>query len=343
MACVYHEYIPSSLPFPPLPLNNKKSNLAAGLLRDSYHYRLGDMDHTNTADNTNLQRRFDDDLGAGFLGAFSEQAAAAAEAATTPVHASASPLGTSLLGLDLAFNDIGPIGTAALNRALTSAPGIAFLEIRGNERLGPEHPLVSEVESTCADRRRRLSFLQLERSHPRQSREEEHRRTPSNNLHSVRRTRGEERGVAGGGSRSALGSSGTRISLSVTQPRPLEGRLPMRGCYISPLLDSCFDLLMLREPVPDPDDHIFYVNQTRAKLAQRTGVQRKTATASSEGKKVAAPQRGGLAGGERKGGGGGGHYALSPFPKGVLGERAWQLRLPLNCPFPMLREEHASR
>lgn len=56
---------------------------------------------------------------------------------------------------------------------------------------------------------------------------------------------------------------------SAAKPRPLEGALPMRGYYLSPLLDSCFNLLMLREPAGDPADYTFYVNQTRDKLEQR--------------------------------------------------------------------------
>ncbi|CAM9590122.1 unnamed protein product, partial [Laminaria digitata] len=56
---------------------------------------------------------------------------------------------------------------------------------------------------------------------------------------------------------------------SAAKRRPLEGTLPMRGYYLSPLLDSCFDLLMLRELVVDPADSASYVNQTRVKLEQR--------------------------------------------------------------------------
>ncbi|CAM9846629.1 unnamed protein product [Pylaiella littoralis] len=56
---------------------------------------------------------------------------------------------------------------------------------------------------------------------------------------------------------------------SAAKPRPLEGALPIRGHYLSPLLDSCFDLLMLREPAGDPADYSFYVNRTRDKLEQR--------------------------------------------------------------------------
>lgn len=46
----------------------------------------------------------------------------------------------------------------------------------------------------------------------------------------------------------------------------------MRGYYLSPLVDSCFDLLMLRESVDDPADYSFYVNQTRDKLEQRRDI-----------------------------------------------------------------------
>eukprot|EP00904_Undaria_pinnatifida_P006274 jgi/Undpi1/2777/HiC_scaffold_14.g06154.m1 len=56
---------------------------------------------------------------------------------------------------------------------------------------------------------------------------------------------------------------------SAAKRRPLEGALPMRGYYVSPLLDSCFNLMMLREPVVDPADSASYINQTRDKLEQR--------------------------------------------------------------------------
>ena len=93
----------------------------------------------------------------------------------------------------------------------------------------------------------------------------------------------------------------------VVRPRPLEGVLPLRGYYTSPLLDSCFDLLMLREPAPDPADPCYYVNQVRGKLEQRR-LSRKR------------PDGGGNdygAGNTREGGVG---RNSRPFPAGSLGE-----------------------
>lgn len=67
--------------------------------------------------------------------------------------------------------------------------------------------------------------------------------------------------------RTERSSPGER-AFGAVKPRPLEGSLPLRGYYISPLLDSHFDLLMLREPAPDPADPGSYVNKTRSKLEQ---------------------------------------------------------------------------
>lgn len=89
------------------------------------------------------------------------------------------------------------------------------------------------------------------------------------------RTAGIEGDSSGGGSDS--GGSGNGNSLrrppgsenSAAKPRPLEGALPLRGYYLSPLLDSSFDLLMLREPACAPADLSLYVNRARHMLEQR--------------------------------------------------------------------------
>lgn len=104
------------------------------------------------------------------------------------------------------------------------------------------------------------------------------------------------------------------LGCSAAKPRPLEGALPMRGSYLSPLLDSCFDLLMLREPVPDPDDLKLYVNQTRNKLKQRR-LLRERKTRSS---------RGGGSGDRDRGGG---ETALPAFPADTVGKNGVVVRL----------------
>ena len=93
------------------------------------------------------------------------------------------------------------------------------------------------------------------------------------------------------------------------------------------MLDSCFDLLMLREPVVDPADNASYVNQTRVKLEQRR-VLRERQEGGDDGGGDA--DGGGTGGGSRgadvsrgslRGAGEGRGQPLMPFPKGSVGEK----------------------
>lgn len=92
-------------------------------------------------------------------------------------------------------------------------------------------------------------------------------------------------------------------AFGAVKPRPLEGSLPLRGYYIDPLVDSHFDLLMLREPAPNPVNPGSYVNRTRRKLEQ-SRLSR-----------------------ERRYGGSIAKQKPSPFPAGILGETG-QIRSP---------------
>ncbi|CAM9256890.1 unnamed protein product, partial [Hapterophycus canaliculatus] len=151
--------------------------------------------------------------------------------------------------------------------------------------------LLQEIEDVCAERRRRLrERQQLEvrrrtsiavaalRAAPAfssatlvRASTATARQPVSNHCHQRPGTSGETT------ARAPAGSSSDDESLqrlpgcdnSAAKPRPLEGALPLRGYYLSPLLDSSFDLLMLREPVCDPADLSLYVNRARNMLEQR--------------------------------------------------------------------------
>lgn len=84
-------------------------------------------------------------------------------------------------------------------------------------------------------------------------------------------------------------------SFGVVKPRPLEGSLPLRGYYTSPLLDSHFDLLMLREPAPDPADLDSYINKTRRKLEQ-SRLSRERRYGDSIAKQISPPFAAGILG-----------------------------------------------
>ena len=112
-----------------------------------------------------------------------------------------------------------------------------------------------------------------------------HGSAPHGSLDNAGRRRGPVAGATGRGSGGGGGGGGgdpggsghllrrlPGCERSAAKPRPLEGALPLRGYYVSPLLDSRFDLLMLREPVGDPADLSLYVNRTRDKLEQRRAV-----------------------------------------------------------------------
>ena len=92
----------------------------------------------------------------------------------------------------------------------------------------------------------------------------------------------------------------------------------MRGYYVSPLLDSCFDLLMLREPVVDPSDPASYISQTRANLEQRRVLRERQegldncGGSSGDGDAPRRPLQGAV---KDRG------QALKPFPKGVVGKK----------------------
>eukprot|EP00903_Cladosiphon_okamuranus_P019455 g17889.t1 len=253
-----------------------------------------------------------------------------------------------LIGLDLAFNHIGPGGVAALHDAITTiATGMVFLELRGNKdadngsggdgsntenfsngagiikcsssssssssRFAPATTaaatgeLLKEIEAACEERRRLLRWrrrLDLRRrtseavassrastlltssspspssstsSHsPKQARNSifPHGSMPTDGDHvGSDRQRRPGAGTTNGDGIDADGREGLRrlpgCENSAAKPRPLEGALPARGYYVSPLLDSGFDLLMLREPVVDPGDLRLYINRTRDTLEQR--------------------------------------------------------------------------
>lgn len=105
-------------------------------------------------------------------------------------------------------------------------------------------------------------------------------------------------------------SEGGFISPRTTvKPRPLEGRLPLRGYYLSPLLDSCFDLLMLREPLRDPADARLYSNRVRKMLAERKRFREQEGVRDKDGSGVPAKTKlQDAAGG-----------FVTPFSKGALG------------------------
>lgn len=104
---------------------------------------------------------------------------------------------------------------------------------------------------------------------------------------------------------------------SATKPRPLEGAPPVRGYYVSPLLDSYFDLLMLREPAPDPADKRFYVNRTRDELERRR-IHRERE--DSGGSVPSGDDRTKALGKGDQGSGMAQGRVLTPFSKGAVGE-----------------------
>lgn len=77
----------------------------------------------------------------------------------------------------------------------------------------------------------------------------------------------------------------------------------MRGYYVGPLLDSSFDLLMLREPVGDPTDQSLYVNRTRDKLEQRRAIREQQHRNGGPGGVGSGGVGGAVGGGDRGGGG----------------------------------------
>ncbi|CAM9443551.1 unnamed protein product, partial [Scytosiphon promiscuus] len=94
---------------------------------------------------------------------------------------------------------------------------------------------------------------------------------------------------------------------SAAKPRPLEGALPLRGYYLSPLLDSSFNLLMLREPACDPVDLSLYVNRARHLLDQRRGLREEHQRDCDGG------NRGHCGGGSTRNGGGKGGGGSDPL------------------------------
>lgn len=360
------------------PLFPAHSALAVALAKGSHCHEIGSHKAANTATDISAVDPQDLEDSRDYCSCKSEPQAAALRTKTKFGTTSSSKC---FLGLDLAFNAVGHAGIIALSQALTAAPGMAFLELRGNSGNddrslsgGLEHTseALEQVKKTCAARRRQLKSLR-----------EGARRTSSllasARANAQRLTQPDETlkaGASGGmGAREAavgIGSSGRQNNMippatvatrmrrcssvldeserpqhdgelsgtgspadgngtrrrqvlgaasafcpigisrqgSAAKPRPLEGALPMRGYYVSTLLDSCFDLLMLREPVPDPDDASVYVNQARNKLEER---------------RVLREQR---AGGDRASGKGAGDAGegrgpeLTPFPKGTVGEKA---------------------
>ncbi|CAM9572393.1 unnamed protein product [Ectocarpus sp. 8 AP-2014] len=160
----------------------------------------------------------------------------------------------------------------------------------------PLEVLLEDIGNVCAERRRdqRLQSEHLrphhrrcsaaaDRQEPRASSSSPPRHTgvgqPSTPQSAVLHP-GRDRRPATGTATAAFGVGGDTRDIgsaprlpghgnSVAKPRPLEGALPLRGYYVGPLLDSSFDLLMLREPVADPTDQSLYVNRTRDKIEQR--------------------------------------------------------------------------
>lgn len=111
--------------------------------------------------------------------------------------------------------------------------------------------------------------------------------------------------------------------LSRAATRPMEGTMPLRGYYLGPLVDSRFDMLMLREPAPNPADPTLYVNRARDKVAERKAWR-------ARGGGGGDPRRDEVDKGDRDplkdnrmGGKSSGRSSLPPsvpFPAGVIGE-----------------------
>ncbi|CAN0071985.1 unnamed protein product [Ectocarpus sp. 12 AP-2014] len=201
----------------------------------------------------------------------------------------------------------------------------------------PLEVLLEEIGHVCAERRRdrRLRSEHLRPHHRRCSAAADRQEPGASTSSPPRRTAvaaqrqrstpqsavlhpGRDRRPAPGRASAAFGVGGetgdigstSRLhghSNSVAKPRPLEGALPMRGYYVGPLLDSSFDLLMLREPVANPTDQSLYVNRTRDKIEKRRALreqQHRDGCAGGVGS-------GAVGGGDRGSGGsnsrGGGH------------------------------------
>ncbi|CAM9991014.1 unnamed protein product, partial [Ectocarpus sp. 4 AP-2014] len=205
--------------------------------------------------------------------------------------------------------------------------------VRNSVETPPLEVLLEEIGNVCAERRRerRLQSEHLQPHHRRCSAAADRQEPgasmsspPRRTAEAVQRQRSTPQGVVlhpGRGRQPATGTataafgvdgdtgdsgSAHRLSChgnSVAKPRPLEGALPMRGYYVGPLLDSSFDLLMLREPVADPTDQSLYVNRTRGKIEQRRALREQQHRDGCAGG-VRGGGVGGAVGGGGRGGGG---------------------------------------
>ncbi|CAN0076068.1 unnamed protein product [Ectocarpus sp. 12 AP-2014] len=205
----------------------------------------------------------------------------------------------------------------------------------------PLEVLLEEIGHVCAERRRdrRLRSEHLQPHHRRCSaaadRQEPRASTsspPRRTVVAAQRQRstpqsavlhpGRDRRPAPGTSTAAFGVGGDTGDIgstprlpghgnSVAKPRPLDGAIPMRGYYVGPLLDSSFDLLMLREPVADPTDQSLYVNRTRDKIEKRRALREQQHRDGCAGGVGSGGVGGAVGGGDRGSGGsnsrGGGH------------------------------------